>query len=101
MDAEGNFWASRYHAANDFHHSSLIGGGPVAFAGEFTVTGGVVTWVSNRSGHYPNPASHLARALHSLRRQGVTIDGITADFADFPIEIEAGKGVSLSVPALK
>lgn len=34
MDQHGDFFASKHHAVGSFHHSSLVGGAPVAAAGE-------------------------------------------------------------------
>jgi hypothetical protein len=52
MTPEGKIYASEYHEAGAFHHSSLAQGKPVAAAGELTVKNGNLIEVSNRSGHY-------------------------------------------------
>ena len=52
MDANGEFYASKYQMVGDFHHSSLLAGAPVAAAGELEVENGVLKAVSDKSGHY-------------------------------------------------
>ena len=61
------------HKIGKFHHSSLLGGGSVAMAGELQVNGGVVTTMSNKSGHYSPTAQAFIRFLKVLEAQGLPL----------------------------
>ncbi len=61
MDRHGNFYASVDHEVGRLHHSSFLGGNPVAGAGELEVRDGVVRVVTRKSGHYmPTPEMLVA-----------------------------------------
>jgi hypothetical protein len=70
MDEAGNIYASKYQAVGEFHHSSLAGGEPVAGAGELEVQNGVLTTVTNKSGHYLPPAECSNQVMDSFKSQG-------------------------------
>ena len=70
MDREGNFYASNEHAAGSFNHATLARGQNVAFAGEIEVKDGVLTFISNQSGHYLPGTAYTLQAIESLRHQG-------------------------------
>ena len=78
MDAEGNIYImnedmrSRGHETG-FRHASILGGGPVAFAGNITVHEGRITMLNNRSGHYRTPSSLLAQLRTELRELGYVV----------------------------
>ena len=55
-----------------FHHSSFLAGAPVAAAGEMQVSGGIVDYISNQSGHYLPPGPFLEQAQQQLHLEGVT-----------------------------
>jgi len=71
MDRDGNVFASNYQEVGRFHHSSLVGGEPVAAAGELGVKDGVVHFVSNASGHYrPTKEATVAFMRHLFHERG-------------------------------
>ena len=55
-----------------FHHSSFLGGRPVAMAGEMRVHKGNVLGVNNSSGHYRPTQMDIIHFLQRLERSGVT-----------------------------
>ena len=74
MDGSGNLYATLDQRVGHTHHSSLLGGAPVAGAGEIEVRDGRLVAMTDQSGHYrPRPAMN-DRVLRSLRRQGVVLD---------------------------
>ena len=73
MDQDGTFYASKYQKVGEFHHSSLLGGEPVAAAGEMAVKNGVLLFLSNKSGHYRLGAEFVNQALAALRKAGVDL----------------------------
>jgi len=80
MDENGNFYASNSHSVGSFHHSSIMAGKPVAAAGELDVTEGVITTISNRSGHYRPSHDHSMQAVKELREKGVDMRFVIIDF---------------------
>jgi hypothetical protein len=69
---DGTLYAANDHAPGAFHHSTFLGGGPVAFAGDFEVINGVIKSVSNRTGHYETPERLFAQALRVFRGYGAS-----------------------------
>lgn len=55
-----------------FIHPSFLGGQPVAGAGEITVNAGLVTYLSNGSGHYRPDETVLCQVVKELLRKGVS-----------------------------
>lgn len=72
MGQDGNLYASN-HTRGYRHHSSFLAGGEVAGAGELAATGGRLTFVSNKSGHYCPAVAHLLQVLYQLDRSGVDL----------------------------
>ena len=70
MSKEGNFHVSS-HAVGHRHHSSLLGGQPVACAGEMKVQEGRLMFLSNKSGHYHPDKRHFFQTLAELRARDV------------------------------
>lgn len=62
------------HKIGKFHHSSLLAGGAVSFAGELKVAGGKVAVMSNKSGHYRPTVDHFLHYLKTIRAQGLPLD---------------------------
>lgn len=60
-DASGNLYASNQNKVFLFHHSTLMAGQPVVAAGELQAKSGVITSVTNCSGHY-QPDANLTKA---------------------------------------
>lgn len=75
MDGKGNLYASNEQDKGRLHHSSFLGGDPVASAGEIGVVDGKVTFLSDRSGHYSPPAGCITQAIRYLHDEGVNLDG--------------------------
>ena len=89
MDADGNLYASKYQEVGKFHHSSLTAGEPVAYAGEIKVEDGLLTEISNRSGHYRPPQASVDQARQILEFFGIdfaTLKQIKVGSPHFPGE---------------
>lgn len=71
MDEAGNFYAYKYPKAGAFHHSSFLGGKPVAAAGEIEVIAGEITGISDKSGHYTPAAKFLNQAMKKFESLGI------------------------------
>jgi hypothetical protein len=74
LDGKGNLYASNEQAKGRLHHSSFLGGAPVASAGEIGVVNGKVTFLSDRSGHYAPQADCITQAIRYLHDEGVNLD---------------------------
>ncbi|MQA81013.1 MAG: hypothetical protein GEV10_21440 [Streptosporangiales bacterium] len=79
MDRHGNIYASNDHAVGRFHHSSFLGGRPVAGAGELRVEEGVLKIISDKSGHYRPPPECMRRVAEVLKAAGVDFEGVEFD----------------------
>lgn len=75
MDPSGRLYVSSTPQPGMFNHSSFLGGGSVICAGEIIITGGVIKFINNRSGHYKPPDEALDNTIAKLREQGVDLDG--------------------------
>lgn len=73
MDIHGNIYASKHFARDEFHHSSIVGGEPVAAAGTIEIDFGKVKRVSRFSGHYRPSDFMLRQFLTRLRQSGVDL----------------------------
>lgn len=73
MSVEGNIHVHS-HAVGNYHHSSLLGGAPVAGAGEIRVSNGRVEWLSNKSGHYQAGRNNLLQVLAVLQKKCVPLN---------------------------
>lgn len=78
MDGEGAIYSAS--EAQVTHHSAFLAGGPVAAAGHWQVTNGVVDWISNYSGHYAPPIDYTKQILKELKRRGINVDGIAQNW---------------------
>ena len=65
MSQDGRFYSTS-HKIGLFHHSSFLGGGAVAGAGEMKVVGGTIQYITNKSGHYWPGDKELTQTLHAL-----------------------------------
>jgi len=79
MDEEGNLFAARDQIQGEFHHSSFLSGGPVAFAGEVVVDDGRLIAVSNKSGHYRPPGSSIEQLKTQLDMHGLDTANVTSE----------------------
>ncbi|WP_214407021.1 hypothetical protein [Pseudonocardia lacus] len=76
MDRNGNLYVSPEQIVGQLHHSSFLGGGPVAGAGEISVVNGVPQIMSRKSGHYRPLPEHQRTVADVLREQGLDTSGI-------------------------
>lgn len=67
---------ARGEKVRSVHHSTPLAGRPVAGAGTLTVTQGVITEISDRSGHYQPEAEYLWQTVEWLRAQGMDVASI-------------------------
>jgi hypothetical protein len=63
-----------------FHHSSIMNGVAVTFAGAIDVAAGKLTGIDNASGHYRPGKDHLLNALAILNKCGVPLKGVKITF---------------------
>jgi len=66
MGKDGTFYSTS-HKIGLFHHSSFLGGGDVAGAGEMKVVGGTLQFITNKSGHYWPGDRELSQTLNELQ----------------------------------
>ena len=76
MDEFGRIFASGKYAPAEFHHSSFLGGGEVAMAGEIEVIEGVLFSVTNKSGHYRPLEVHFNQFLNYIEKSGINISNV-------------------------
>ena len=77
MDVSGEIYAYLSQSKpGRIHHASLVGGEPVAMAGEMKVEQGRVTVVSNKSGHYQPTWEMMVKFNQRLARLGVEVSKI-------------------------
>jgi hypothetical protein len=75
MDKKGKLYAAQ-HKVGIFHHSSFLGGGDVAGAGEIQVVGGVVKSITNKSGHYQPTEDEMVQVMRELEGRGVDLSAV-------------------------
>jgi hypothetical protein len=76
MDENGNLYVSLRQVPGALHHSSFLGGAPVAGAGELVVRDGDVTIISRKSGHYQPTAAQQQAVVDALAEQGLDVSRI-------------------------
>lgn len=74
MDADGNVFASNVNVVYLFHHSTILAGEPVAAAGELFVNNGVISKITNCSGHYKPEYETTAQLKDVLKKAGYKRD---------------------------
>lgn len=62
-----------------FHHTSLLCGGPVVAAGQFSVSAGQLKFLSSHSGHYRPSSQDLLRLLQFLQHRKVDLAPVMVD----------------------
>ncbi len=65
-----------------FHHSSFLGGGDVAAAGEIRAVKGQVEAISDRSGHYRPQTQHTFEAVKQLGALGVRPEALDVHLSE-------------------
>ncbi len=81
MSMDRRFYIGPHRAAFDgaysnFYHSSYLAGQTVLCAGEIKMKNGVITELTNDSGHYAPSLTHLVNVLETLSMHGVGINNI-------------------------
>ena len=76
MDRNGRIFMSSFQKPGVFHHSSFLGGKPVAAAGEITISNGRLVGLTARSGHYRPSISLVNQAKAELGARGVDVSKI-------------------------
>ena len=86
MDMRGVIYASKQNKVFMFHHSSILAGRDVAFAGEMQVEQGIIKKITNCSGHYQPNIALAKQLIDSLNKQGYTnpppVDSCLPTFLD-------------------
>jgi hypothetical protein len=86
MDLGGVIYASKQNKVFMFHHSSILAGRDVAFAGEMQVEKGIIKKITNCSGHYQPNIALAKQLIDSLNKQGYTnpppVDACSPIFLD-------------------
>ena len=75
LGPQGQFYANS-HVYGQFHHSSFLSGSPIRCGGELVVRGGVLKFLSGKSGHYRPEKEHFRAALAQLALAGVNLQGV-------------------------
>jgi hypothetical protein len=70
-----------------YHHSGILSGKPVLFAGEISVDNGTINKITTRSGHYKPSETHLSHFLWVLYKKGVQLDNVS-------LEDDSGRKIS-------
>jgi hypothetical protein len=70
MSKEGDVYVGS-HKVGIFHHSSFLGGGQVAAAGEMKVVGGKLEMLTNKSGHYKPKHENNMQIIGALKGAGI------------------------------
>jgi hypothetical protein len=78
MDGDGAIYSGSKAELN--HHSAFLAGGPVASAGVWRVSYGMLKAVSDQSGHYRPPRDYAEQVLTELKRRGVNVHGVIKEW---------------------
>ena len=73
MSKDGRIYVMQPGQKGRFNHSSFLAGEGVAAAGEITVQNGVVTYLSDRSGHYMPETEHTLQLVYRLQGRGADV----------------------------
>jgi uncharacterized membrane protein YgcG len=87
MDLAGRFYSTfgdQAPGGRSWHHSSMLAGQPVGFAGGIVVQDGVITEIDNMSGHYKPSPKYMVDALARLAAASVNLDEVHITLA-FPV----------------
>jgi hypothetical protein len=82
MDQDGNIYVGS-HERGTFHHSSFLGGQPVAAAGEVVVVNGRLVSVTDKSGHYKPDVEYSNQVVHELQGRGVEVPDTAVQFGEW------------------
>jgi hypothetical protein len=76
MDEKNQFHYLLEPVAFETHHSTLVAGKPVKFAGEILVKDGTLELMTDRSGHYKPSLKHTHHFLDHLESLGVNVSKV-------------------------
>lgn len=80
MAMDGSFYcygvSTSIHKQGMQHHSGILSGQPVLFAGEIGVQNGEIVKITTRSGHYKPEEKQLITFLDVLKDNGVNLKGV-------------------------
>ncbi|HEY6925315.1 MAG TPA: hemagglutinin repeat-containing protein, partial [Steroidobacteraceae bacterium] len=85
VNQNGELVADRFQVGQ-VHHSSLSGGKPVLMAGEFEVSGGKLTYIANKSGHFRPDTEAFKRLLVALGAKGADLSQTTAPSLRYEVD---------------
>jgi filamentous hemagglutinin len=85
VNQDGELVADRFQVGQ-VHHSSLSGGKPVLMAGEFEVSGGKITFIANKSGHFRPDTEAFKRFLVALGAKGADLSQATAPSLRYEVD---------------
>ena len=83
MSEDGSLFINANHwtpPTGSMHHSSFLSGSPVACAGKIEVSQGVVTSLTNESGHYVPQEKHLKQVIDRFRRSGIYLSDDVVEY---------------------
>lgn len=72
VDANGQIFFSTFSEKGKFHHSSLVQGRPVLFAGDAVFKDGLLKVIDNQSGHYHPEVRAFKFLIQALKNAQVT-----------------------------
>jgi hypothetical protein len=78
---DGKLYVSNEYEFGQFHHSTFNAGGPVSAAGRIWIQDGVVTRISNWSGHYAPTPVDLIYEIAALEDSGVDLSLVSTSLA--------------------
>lgn len=83
MNRNGRFYATS-QKVGETHHSTFLGAGAAAGAGEMVVEQGALKKINNQSGHYFPPKQQMIQVLSELRDQGISLQGVELKYIPDP-----------------
>lgn len=78
VSADGDLYASNQNKIYRFHHSTILAGKAVAAAGEMQAKQGIISTITNCSGHYMSDPALTKSQITSV----LTGNGYTRSFSD-------------------
>jgi len=97
MSKTGDLYAAKQHKRCEFHHSSFLQGMSVAAAGELVVDDGVLSTITNQSGHYRPPYNLVEQVFEELADDHYTFCSATGNVS-VPIHHGDGTVTNTSLP---
>lgn len=83
VSAQGNLLGMKERIEGKFHHSTMVAGQDLSFAGEVTTDNtGKLLWASYRSGHYPHGPYRMKLFLDELAQNKVDLNEVRISLSD-------------------